>query len=172
MSAECPPNLFKEFEAGCGSFVKPEKDGLSYIYEVLSSHFEHADAIDFTYPRLPEATFIDWKEFEYWCDGIESEFINHICPYGDDDPEFFTKFPTPKDYFKTKKNLKKLIIDTICEDKEAVVYVEISRGDKNLFLIYLDSDAWILGHGSSVLVLKSLDELTPKNGFYSCKKLM
>jgi hypothetical protein len=68
MSADCPPNLFKEFESGCGSFVKPDKDGLSYIYEVLFSHFEHADAINFTYPRLPEATFADWKKFEYWCD--------------------------------------------------------------------------------------------------------
>ena len=76
MSAECPPNLFKEFEAGCGSFVKPDKDGLIYIYEILFSHFEHAEAIEFTYPRLPEATFTDWEKFSYWCDGIQSEFIS------------------------------------------------------------------------------------------------
>jgi len=172
MRAECPPNLFKEFEAGYGSFVKPDKDGLSYIYEVLFSHFEHADAILFTYPRLPEATFNDWKKFEYWCDEIKPEFIYNISPYGDDDSEFFTKFPTPKEYFKNKKNLKSIIIDTICDDTEGVVYVEITCQEKNLFLIYLDSDAWILGHGSSVLVLKSLNELIPKNGFYSCNKLI
>ena len=170
MSAECAPNLFKEFEAGCGSFVKPDKDGLSYIYEVLFSHFEHAEAIEFSYPRLPEATFTDWKKFEYWCDGIKSEFINHICPYGDDDSEFFTKFPTPKDYFKTKKNLKSIIINTLHDENEGVVYVEIICGNKKLFLIYLDSDAWVLGHASSVLVLRSLEELIPKNGFYSFKK--
>jgi hypothetical protein len=169
MSVECPPNLFKEFEAGCGSFVKPDKDGLSYIYEVLFSHFEHAEAIDLTYPRLPESTFTDWGKFEYWCDKIKPGLIHNISPYDDDDSDFFNKFPIPKKYFKNKKNLKSIIIKTLYEDTESVVYVEITCEEKNLFLIYLDSDAWILGHGSSVLVLKSLDELTPKNGFYTCK---
>jgi hypothetical protein len=170
LSAECPPNLFKEFEAGCGSFVKPDKDGLSYIYEVLFSHFEHAEAIEFTYPRLPEATFADWKEFEFWCDEIKPEFINHISPYDENDSEFFTEFPTPKAYFRTKKNLKSIIINTLHDENEGVVYVEIICGNKKLFLIYLDSDAWVLGHASSVLVLRSLEELIPKNGFYSFKK--
>ena len=170
MSAECPPNLFKEFEAGCGNFFKPNQEGLAYIYEVFFNNFEHADAIEFTYPRLPEATFTDWAKFEYWCDGIKSEFISHISPYDEDDPEFFTNFPTPKDYFKTKKNLKSIIINTLHDENEGVVYVEIICGNKKLFLIYLDSDAWVLGHASSVLVLRSLEELIPKNGFYSFKK--
>ena len=171
MSAKCPPELFKEFEAGCGSFVKPDKDGLSYIYEVFFSHFEHAEAIEFTYPRLPEATFTDWKKFECWCDDIKQGLINNISPYDDgDDSEFLTSFFTPKKYFKNKKNLKSIIIDTICDDTESVVYVEITCEEKSLFLIYLDSDAWVLGHGSSVLVLKSLEELNVKNGFFPLKK--
>ena len=84
MSAECPPKLFEEFEASCGDFVKPNKEGLAYIYEVFFNHFEHANAIELVYPRLPEATFTDWKKFEYWCDEIKSEFISHISPYGED----------------------------------------------------------------------------------------
>jgi hypothetical protein len=53
--------------------------------------------------------------------------------------------------------------------KKNVVYVVIRWGDKNLFLIYLDSNAWILGHRSSMLVLKSLEDLNAKNGFYPLK---
>ncbi len=170
MSAKCPPELFKEFEAGCGSFVTPNQEGLNFIYEVLSDHFEYADAIELTYPRLPEATFSDWKKFEYWCDEIKLGLIDDILPSDEDESDFFTKFPTPKKYFKNKKYLKSKIIDTLCEDNEAVVYVEITCGEKNLFLIYLDSDAWVLGHGSSVLVLKSLEELNAKNGFFPLKK--
>ena len=134
MSAECPPKLFEEFEASCGDFVKPNKEGLAYIYEVFFNHFEHANAIELVYPRLPEATFTDWKKFEYWCDEIKSEFISHISPYGEDDPEFFTDFPTPKDYFKNKKKLKSIIINTLRNEIESVVYVEIICENKNLFL--------------------------------------
>lgn len=170
MSAKCPLKLFEEFEAGCGNFVKPNQEGLTFIYEVLSDHFEFADAIELTYPRLPEATFTDWEKFEYWCDGIKPGLIDDISPYNEDESDFFTKFPTPKEYFKTKKYLKSKIIDTLCNDNEAVVYVEITCNEKSLFLIYLDSDAWVLGHGSSVLVLKSLEELNVKNGFFPLKK--
>jgi hypothetical protein len=123
-----------------------------------------------TYPKLPEATFSDWEKFEYWCEEIKLGLIYDISPYNEDESEFFTKFPTPKEYFKTIKYLKSKIIDTLCNDNETVVYVETTCGEKNLFLIYLDSDAWVLGHRSSVLVLKSLEELNTQNGFFPLKK--
>ena len=46
------------------------------------------------------------------------------------------------------------------------MYVEIKCKSKKLFLIYFDSDSWALGHGDSVLVVKSLAQLNKKNGYY------
>ena len=47
--------------------------------------------------------------------------------------------------------------------------VEIKSNKQKLFLIYLDRDSWTLGHGNEVLVVKSLDELTPEKGFHPVK---
>ena len=94
--------------------------------------------------------------------GIVDEKINNA--------EFNECNDTPKKYFKTKKNLKKTIINLICtsdSDKiESVTYVEIECGNKKLLLLYSDSDSWTLGWGDSVTVINSLDELTEENGYY------
>jgi hypothetical protein len=77
---------------------------------------------------------------------------------------------TPKKYFKSKSAVNQKIIEVLTNDAsdgiENIMYVEIKCKSKKLFLIYFDSDSWALGHGDSVLVVKSLAQLNKKNGYY------
>ena len=73
-----------------------------------------------------------------------------------------------KDYFILKDNVFVKVL-SILRSKESlsIMYVEIESESKTLFLIYgEESDGWALGHYDSVLVVKSLDDLTPELGYY------
>jgi hypothetical protein len=99
-----------------------------------------------------------------------------IVMLDEDNSDFQIAFEnsTPKKYFKSKSILKNKIIEILCDgdtqDIEPIWYVDIECDSKILYLIYLDTDAWVLGWGDSVLVLKSLKELNIKNGFYPIKR--
>jgi hypothetical protein len=170
MSVSCPQNVFDLFEPGCGGWFVPNEQGLTYCYEVLP-YFQNADAIPLSFPRITKLIWGDWEKFECWCDEIKFGLLDYLIPDANEEMDFLECFPSPKDYFITKNSLKKKILEILCFDDcfgvEAVVYVEIVSDDKSLFLVYLDTDAWVLGHASGILVFRSLDELTPSNGFYT-----
>ena len=69
-------------------------------------------------------------------------------------------FPTPDELINKVLDLVK----NSDEDTE-VGFVEIQSDQKTLFLIFTGFDGWSLGHSDSVLVVKSLDQLTPEKGF-------
>ena len=35
MSVECPADVFKQFEDGCGSYVSPSEKGTAFLYDAL-----------------------------------------------------------------------------------------------------------------------------------------
>ena len=76
------------------------------------------------------------------------------------------------EYFESKTIVEEKVIKIASkEDLEAmndsIVSVEIeSKDGKKLSLIYTDIDSWGLGHADDILVVKSLDDLLPEDGFY------
>ena len=70
------------------------------------------------------------------------------------------------DFAGLKEKIIAVLTDSATDGIENIMYVEIKCKSKNLFLIYFDSDSWALGHGDSVLVVKSLAQLNRKNGYY------
>ena len=53
------------------------------------------------------------------------------------------------------------------ESRDAsVCCAEVTDGTTALFLLYLDMDAWTLGHASSVGIVSSLEDLSEENGYY------
>jgi hypothetical protein len=85
--------------------------------------------------------------------------------------EFNDENDTPRKFFKTKKKAGEAIIKSIRSSEsdqiESVTFVEIECKNKNLLLLYFDSDSWTLGWGDSVMVVNSLDELTEDDGYYT-----
>ena len=173
MSVECPPDVFKQLSDGCGSSVRPDGPGIKFLCEALGEGLEFTGLTSIYIPDLDDKTFNDWQKFEYWCDDIKRGsmwlLINEEVFYDIEEDS------TPKTYFKSKNSVKDMIISVSCdsdsEDTDHVMCVEINSKDETLFLIYEDSLAWGLGYADTVLVVKSLDELTAEAGFYPLKHL-
>jgi|TARA_B110000046_G_C12762362_1_gene301429 hypothetical protein len=164
MSVECPADIFKQFEDGCGGYVSPVGEGFEFMYEARSEG-EYLGLIWLDIADLDDKSFNDWKHFESWCNNIEPELMWEIV-----DEESFEN-PTPKDYFKSKTAIEEKVISLLCDSERMaegaeLVCVEIESKNKKLFLIYDDQLAWHFEAKDSVLVLESLDELTPENGWY------
>lgn len=172
MSIECPPKIFKQFMDGCGDYVTPDKNGQQFIYEALGAGLEFLDMIELHIPELDDVSFNDWDKFVSWCENIKLGFMWEII----DEEVFYDIYEssTPATFFKTKIAVIDKIIFTATHKKSEIfrslMYVEIKSNNEVLFLIYgEDSDGWVLGHYDSVLVVTSLDDLTPQNGFYKIK---
>jgi hypothetical protein len=157
MSVECPADIFKQFEDGCGGYVSPVGEGFEFMYEAFYE-VEYLGLIELNIGDLDDKSFNSWKHFQSWCYDI-----NPVLKF---DEESFES-PTPKDYFKSKNAIEEKIISLLCaESEEGLLCVEIESKNKKLFLIYDDIEAWHFEAKNSVLVVESLDELTPENGFY------
>jgi len=170
MSVKCPKKLFEFFETTEG-WARPDEEGQKFLYEALYEGFQFSDLVSIDIPELDNKTFNSWEKFEDWCSGIDGLQMWDIVDEKINNAEFNEKNDTPKKFFKTKKNLKEVIVKHIrtsdSERIESVMYVEIESDNKKLLLLYFDSDSWTLGWGDSVIVINSLDELTEKNGYYT-----
>lgn len=157
---------------GCGDYVTPDKNGQQFMYEALGAGLEFLDMIELHIPELDDVSFNDWDKFVSWCENIKLGFMWEII----DEEVFYDIYEssTPATFFKTKIAVIDKIIFTATHKKSEIfrslMYVEIKSNNEVLFLIYgEDSDGWVLGHYDSVLVVISLDDLTPQNGFYKIK---
>jgi len=169
MPVKCPKQLFEFFEASEG-WARPDEEGQKFLYEALYEGFQFSDLVCIYIPDLDNKTFNDWDKFENWCSQINGLQMWDIVDDKINNAEFIESNDTPKKYFKTKKNVKEVIINSIrtsnSDQIESVTYVEIECDDKRLLLLYSDSDSWTLGWGDSVTVINSLDELTEEKGYY------
>ena len=166
MIISCAPEIFIQFEKGCGGDVTPDRKGQEFLYDALGEGLEFSGLTKIVIPELDDEKFSDWDKFEYWCDDIEQGLMWDLI----DDEKFYEIYETfaPKDYFILKDNVFVKVL-SILRSKESlsIMYVEIESESKTLFLIYgEESDGWALGHYDSVLVVKSLDDLTPELGYY------
>jgi len=170
MPIKCPKQLFEFFEVSKG-WARPDEKGQIFLYEALSEGFQFSDLVNIFIPDLDNKTFNDWDKFENWCSQINSLQMWDIVDEKINNAEFNESNDTPKKYFKSKKNVKEVIINLIrtsdSDRIESVTYVEIECDGKKLLLLYYDSDSWTLGWGDSVTVINSLDQLTEENGFYT-----
>ena len=164
MSVECPADIFKQLEDGCGGDVcLGWEEGYTFLSDVFGEA-EFLGVIKLNIGGLDDKSFNDWTYFEYWCDDIERDLMWQLVD------EESCESSTPKDYFKSKAAIEEQIISVLCDSSRekpgSLLCREIESKNKKLFLIYEGLDGWALGHYNSVLVLKSLEELTPENGFY------
>jgi len=166
---ECPDSIFKQFEEGCGNIVKPDKDGLNFLSEALGeANFIGLKIINIG--ELSDKIFSDWDLFEWWCEDVKNGLLWQLV----DEESFYdiSEKYTPMEYFESKTIVEEKVIKIASKaDPEAmndsIVSVEIeSKDGKKLSLIYTDTDSWGLGHANDILVVKSLDDLLPEDGFY------
>jgi len=166
MIISCAPEIFKQFEKGCGGDVTPDRKGQEFLYYALGEGLEFSGLIKIEIPELDDEEFGDWDKFEYWCDDIEKGLMWDLI----DDEKFYEIYETssPRNYFIVKDNVVEKAL-SILRSKESlsIMYVEVESESKTLFLIYgEEGDGWALGHYDTVLVVKSLNDLTPELGYY------
>ena len=172
MPVKCQKQLFAFFEASEANegWARPDEEGQKFLYEALYEGFQFSDLVCIYIPDLDTKTFNNWEKFENWCSEINGLQMWDIVDEKINNAEFNESNDSPKKYFKTKKNVKEVIINLIrtsdSDRIESVTYVEIECDGKKLLLLYSDSDSWTLGWGNSVAVINSLDELTEENGYY------
>lgn len=166
MIISCAPEIFKQFEKGCGGDVTPDRKGQEFLYDALGVGLEFSGLIKVDIPKLSDEKFSDWDKFEYWCDDIKQGLMSDLID--DEILDEIYETSDPKDYFKIKDNVfEKVILILRSKESLSIMYVEIESDNKTLFLIYgEEGDGWALGHYDTVLVVKSLNDLTPELGYY------
>jgi len=166
---ECPYSIFKQFEEGCGKIVTPDKSGRIFLFEALgAANFTGLKNI--TIGELSDKIFSDWELFGYWCDDAKIGLLWKLI----DEESFYdiSKKFTPMEYFESKTVVEEKVLKIASKhDPEAIneeiLSVEIeSKDHKKLSIIFYHADTWALGHADNILVVKSLDDLLPKDGFY------
>ena len=134
MIVECPADIFKQFEDGCGGYVDLSGEVKTFVYQARSEGeyvglIGAPDIVD-----LDDKSFNNWKHFESWCNNIEPEFMWEIV-----DEEPFEN-STPKDYFKSKTVVEEKVISLLCDspgwaEGAELVCVEIESKNKKLFIL-------------------------------------
>lgn len=166
MVVSCAPEIFVQFEEGCGGDVTPDREGLKFLYEALGDGLEFSGLTKIEIPELDNEKFGDWTKFEYWCDEIDQGLMSGLID--DEKLEEIYETSTPKDYFIEKDIILEKVL-TILQSKESlsVMYVVIESEGKTLCLVYGDEgEGWALGHYDSVFVARSLHDLTEELGYY------
>ena len=74
MTAECPPDLFKEFANSPGGWARPESEGQQFLYDALGDSMEFTGLTSFTIPKLNGVHLLGRREFEVPQDGY-GEFV-------------------------------------------------------------------------------------------------
>ena len=139
MAADCPPDLFSEFEKSLDGWARPEEKGQLFLYEA-QAHMEFTGLTSFTIPKLDDEAFGEWQKFEYWCEDIKQKLMWEIVDYESEDFQHAFENLTPKKYFKSKSTVKEKIIavltDSATDGIENIMYVEIKCKSKKLFLLF------------------------------------
>ena len=73
MTAECPPDLFKEFENSSGDWASPDDEGQQFLYDALGEHMEFTGLTSFTIPILDLQ--VEVQDLQ--------EHLDHLDQYGD-----------------------------------------------------------------------------------------
>ena len=173
---ECLPEIFKQFEEGCDGYLHPDQAGQSFLQDALGEELEFSGLVYLPIPELDDRSFLNWDQFEYWCDAVRPGLLDKILD--EDKYAQMHENSTPRDYFETKANVRDNIISVETNSSNLsssnlglppVSYIEISSMDKKLILVLEDLDCWALGYDGGVMVFKTLDELVPENDFYPLK---
>ena len=167
MKTECPTDLFRTFEENLECWVQVDGTDKDFVYECLGLHLDFVDLLCIELPPIGNETLKSWESLKTWCNSVYPD------PSGDvftilieevDDLEGLE----PSNVFPTPDELINKVLDLVKNSDEdtEVGFVEIQNGQKSLFLIFTGFDGWSLGHSDSVLVVSSLDQLTPEKGFF------
>ena len=164
MKIECPTDLFRTFETNLGSWVQVEGPEKDLLYKCLSLHLEFVDLICIDLPPVGNETLKSWESLETWCNSVHPnpDLFTNLIEVIDD-----LEGLEPSNVFPTSDDLTNKVLDLVKNSDEdtEVGFVEIQHDQKSLFLIFTGFDGWSLGHSDSVLVVSSLDQLTPDKGF-------
>ena len=164
MKTECPKELFRTFERNLGCWILVEGTDKDFVYGCLGQHLDFVDLLCMDLPPVVNETLKSWESLETWCNSVHPNpdlFTNLIEMVDDIDGL------EPSNVFPTSDDLTNKVLDLVKNSDEdtEVGFVEIQHDQKSLFLIFRGFDGWSLGHSDSVLVVSSLDQLTPEKGF-------
>jgi hypothetical protein len=170
MAVQCPPELFEFFEKSCGSWIDVDESTEDFLYDAQAESICEGHCF-VSFPPLSRTAFNDWGLFESWCEKVSGDLYEELLNSEGIDLDQIVEgssTQSPKDFFTSRESLIKKIIVILIELEECdVSVVTVSCSDSVLYLGFLSSQAWALGFGGSVFVMRSKNELSRKNGFYT-----
>lgn len=145
--------------------------------EFLYSAMQEGDApglIHVPIPPLRKKQLRDWTQLDYWVQDIHynlqlTDLLLSSSVSSPDAIDFDGSTPTEvlggaSQIHQIAVNMVKRAGDLL--DDRDLWTVEVNCGDRKLYLIYSDHDAWVLGYGCTVEIVESLDALSEKYGYF------
>ena len=168
---ECPSDIFEKLWAVRGSGTSDD--------QCIALAYESLGEIDFTgvfrlsFNEVKVEHLEDWMNTQDWINdlgiglSLEDVFRNHY-------EDLYSEEILPYHLVKDESELQTLVLSAIRAKSEAgeseivgIACTEISNGDRALFLLFDDIDAWSLGHEYYIEVVEDLRGLTEANGYYT-----
>ena len=151
-----------------------EGELLSLLYEALGAESNHVSIIFADIKPLTDDVMNNWKEFDGWLMYLNLELHDIIEFDPSDIDNNVTESGSPGQYFGSKEAIKEKVLYVLSNNDSrfdnSIAYVEVTCGEKRLYLVYTGFDGWVTGWADWVWVYDSLDHLNEANGFYIARE--
>ena len=168
---ECPSDIFEKLWAVRGSGTSDDQC-IAFAYKSL-------DEIDFTgvfWLSFEEVTAKDLATLdatEHWINNMGLGLsLEDVFP--DHDEDLYSEELLPCDLVKDANALQARVLSAIRAKADSgesgivgIACTEITSGDRTLWFLFDDTDAWVLGHAIYIEVVEDLSGLTEANGYYT-----
>ena len=168
---ECPPDIFEKLWDVRGSGTDNERC-VAFAYEAMGE-IDFTGVFRLSFGEVKAEHLEGWINTQDWINdlgiglSLEDVFRHHY-------EDLYSEEILPSDLVKDANELRELVLRAVRAKSDAgeseivgIACTEITNGNRTLWLLFDDSDAWSLGHGNYIEVVENLSELTESDGYYS-----
>lgn len=168
---ECPSDIFAKLWAVRGSGTSDDQC-IAFAYKSL-------DEIDFTgvlrlsFEEVTAKDLATLDAIERWINNMGMGLsLEDVFP--DHDEELYSEELLPCDLVKDANALQTRVLRAIRAKADTggsgivdIACTKITNGVRTLWLLFDDTDSWVLGHANYIEVVEDLCLLTEANGYYT-----
>ena len=168
---ECPTDIFDKLWDVRGSGTDNERC-VAFAYEAMGE-IDFTGVFSLLFDEVRVEHLKDWGNLEDWVYDLRVGLsLEDVFPQHHED--LHSEEILPSDLVKDANELRELVLGAVRAKSDAgeseivgIACTEITNGNRALWLLFDDSDAWSLGHGNYIEVVEDLSELTESDGYYS-----
>jgi hypothetical protein len=168
---ECPSDIFEKLWAVRDSGTSDDQC-IAFAYKSLAE-IDFTGVFKLSFGEVKAEHLECWMNTQDWINDLGIGLsLEDVFP--DHDEDLYSEEILPCDLVKDANVLQARVLSAIRAKSDTgesgivgIACTEITNGDRTLWLLFDDSDAWGLGHAGYIEVVEDLSGLTEANGYYT-----